>query len=129
MEAKICQRIDNDICLPLYSTCYACTVCYGMYSISYTAVSWRLDSKNTCTSNTSLCRSKTIFLVITLYSIQSAKLFLQSSELGHPHPHTSRRVCSPIGSGRGAHSLAGEGVGESQFKHSRTLYIYVTLWL
>ncbi len=65
-----------------------------MYSISYTAVSWRLDSKNSCTSNTSLCRLDTIFLVITLYSIQSAKLFLQSSELGFPHPfpHTQPSV-------------------------------------
>jgi hypothetical protein len=49
-------------------------------------------------------------------SRQSAKLFLQSSEMGHPQPPTRRRVCPPpFGSG-GAHSLAGEGLGESQFR-------------
>ncbi len=51
-------------------------------------------------------------------SIQSAKLFLQSSELGFPHPLTRSRVCPspPLVPGGGAHSLAGEGVGESQFR-------------
>jgi hypothetical protein len=58
-------------------------------------------------------------------SRQSAELFLQSSELGLPHPLTRRRVCSPLfwcappfgfGSGGGAHSLPGEGVGASQFQ-------------
>jgi hypothetical protein len=44
-------------------------------------------------------------------SRQSAKLFLQSSELGSPNPHTRRRVCPPpFGSGGGRHSLAVEGV-------------------
>ncbi len=54
-----CCFLSPVICLPLYSICYV-YVCCGMYSISYTAVSWRLDSKNSCTSNTSLCRSDTI---------------------------------------------------------------------
>jgi hypothetical protein len=66
--------------------------------------------------------------------------FLQSSELGLSHPLTRRQVCthSPFGSGRGgrADSLAGEGVGESQFRqediqYSVVLYIIhsiCTLW-
>jgi hypothetical protein len=47
-------------------------------------------------------------------SKQSAKLFLQSSELGLPQPLTRRRVCPPpFGSG-GRGILSGErGVGES----------------
>ncbi len=58
----------------------------------------------------------------TIQSRQSAKLFLQSSELG---------VCPPpLFSGGGAHSLAGEGVGESQFRrediqHTVVLYIFM----
>jgi hypothetical protein len=44
--------------------------------------------------------------------------FLQSSELGLPHPLTRRRVLSelsppPLWGGGGAHSHAGEGVVES----------------
>jgi hypothetical protein len=66
-------------------------------------------------------------------SRQSAKLFLhniQSSELGLPHPFSRRRVCPPplFGPGGGrVHSLAGKGLGESQFRrgdiHCGTLYI------
>jgi hypothetical protein len=49
-------------------------------------------------------------------SRQSAKLFLQLSELGLPQPLTCRRVCpSPPVLGGGAHSLAIEGLGEFQF--------------
>ncbi len=65
------------------------------------------------------------------YHAQSAKLFLQSSELGLPHLLTRRRVCTlhPFGCGGGAHSLAGQGVGESQFgrgdRHCGTLGIYL----
>ncbi len=63
---------------------------------------------------------------------QSAKLFfLQSSELKLPHPLSRRRVCPPphpLVRGR-AHSLAGEGLGESQFRrgdiHCGALYIKV----
>jgi hypothetical protein len=63
-------------------------------------------------------------------SRQSAKLFLQSSELGLPNPSPCRRVCPPpLVPGGGAHSLTREGVGESQFRrgdiHCGTLYIYV----
>ncbi len=42
-------------------------------------------------------------------SRQSAKPFLQSLELGLPHPLTRIR---PFGSGGKAHLLAGEGVGD-----------------
>jgi hypothetical protein len=46
---------------------------------------------------------------------QSARFFLQSSELGHSHPLTYKRVCSPPPHpqvlGGGTHSLGGEGVG------------------
>jgi hypothetical protein len=64
---------------------------------------------------------------------QSAKLFLQPSELGLTQPLTRRRVCPPASGGR-ALSLARERLGESQFRrrdiHCGTLYIlYVrTLW-
>ncbi len=64
-------------------------------------------------------------------SRQSAKLFLQSSELGLPHPLTRRRVCPPYPS---VHTRSQErGMGESQFRrgdiHCGTLGIYVcTLW-
>ncbi len=65
-------------------------------------------------------------------SRQSAKLFLQSSELGLPTPLAAVE-CAPHplvrgGGGRRAHSLAGEGLGESQFRrgdlHSGALYMY-----
>jgi hypothetical protein len=61
-------------------------------------------------------------------SRQSAKLFLQSSELGLPHPLSRRRECPPpFGPGGRAQSLAGEGLGESQFRrgdiHCGALYI------
>ncbi len=43
---------------------------------------------------------------------QSARLFLQSSELRHPHPLTRRRVCSPLFWFRGdTHSLRERGWG------------------
>ncbi len=52
------------------------------------------------------------------YARQSTKPFLQSPELGLSHPLTRRRVCpSPFGSvEEGELSLAGEGVGEFQFR-------------
>jgi hypothetical protein len=61
---------------------------------------------------------------------QSAKLFLQSSELGLPHPQASVPPPPPLVSGERTHSLAGEeGVEESQFRrgdmHCGTLGIYV----
>ncbi len=63
-------------------------------------------------------------------SRQSAKRFLQSLKLGLPQPLTRMRVCPPpLIPGGGAHSLAREGVGESQFRrgdiHCGTLYKYV----
>jgi hypothetical protein len=62
---------------------------------------------------------------------KSAKLFLQSSELGLPNPLTRRRVCAPppfgFFFGGGAHSLAGEE--GTQFgredTHCGTINIYV----
>jgi hypothetical protein len=61
-------------------------------------------------------------------SRQSNKLFLKSSELGLPQPLIRRRVCPPPPVlGGGAHSLAREGLGESQLQrkdiHWGTLYI------
>jgi hypothetical protein len=68
---------------------------------------------------------------------QSAKLFLQSSELGLPHSLTRKRVCNPpppapFGplhpGGGGAHSLSGEGMGESQFRREAIhKYIYIVV--
>jgi hypothetical protein len=62
-------------------------------------------------------------------SRQSAKLFLKSSELGLPQPLTRRRVCPlPPVLGGGAHSLARDGLGESQFRrgdiYTVLLFIY-----
>ncbi len=61
-------------------------------------------------------------------SRQSAKLILKSSELGLPQTLSRRRVCPPPLDPRGgAHSLAREGVGESQYRRGDincgTLYI------
>ncbi len=53
-----------------------------------------------------------VFLLYVAQSWQSARLFLQSSELGLPRPLNRRRVCPPLlwlGGGGGAHSPAGEG--------------------
>ncbi len=64
-------------------------------------------------------------------SRQSAKLFLQSSESGPPptpNPQVSVTPPPPPGSGGGAHSLAREGVGESQLRlgdiHCGTLWYF-----
>ncbi len=50
---------------------------------------------------------------VIVQSRQSAKLFLQSSELGLPHPLTRRRVCPPLWTGGGGvHTHAcGRGSG------------------
>jgi hypothetical protein len=59
-------------------------------------------------------------------SSQSARLFLQSSELGLPHPSPAGECAPPPVLGGGAHSLAREGLGESQFRrgdiHCGSLY-------
>jgi hypothetical protein len=66
-------------------------------------------------------------------SRQSAKLF-SSRRIGTlPQPLTRRRVClpSPRFWGGGAHSLAREGAGESQFRRGYincgTLYTYIRI--
>jgi hypothetical protein len=63
-------------------------------------------------------------------SRQSAKLFSSRRNLGLPQPLTRRRVCPPptLVPGGGAHSLAREGVGNSQFRrgtYTVVLCIYV----
>ncbi len=69
----------------------------------------------------------------TVQSWQSAKLFLQSSDWDSPTPSPASE-CAPIPlvSGGRAHSLAKEGVGESQLHqfqrgdiHCGTLYMSV----
>jgi hypothetical protein len=53
-------------------------------------------------------------------------LFLQSSELGLPHPLTRRRECVPPSfdcGGWGTHSLAGEGVEGPNSGEGKTLCI------
>jgi hypothetical protein len=65
--------------------------------------------------------------ILLTQSRQSAKLFLQSSELGLPHPLNCRRLCPlpPCFRGEGhMHSLASEGVGESQFRRGNIYCIY-----
>ncbi len=63
------------------------------------------------------------------HSRQSAKPFLQSSELGLPQPLTPGESVPPPVLVGGARSLAREGLGESLFRRGDTrcgtLYIYV----
>ncbi len=61
-------------------------------------------------------------------SRQSARIFLQSSELGLPHSLTRRRVCLPLlpfGSGGRTHSLAGEGRSPNSDDGTDTLVLLV----
>jgi hypothetical protein len=52
------------------------------------------------------------WLVVAAQSRQSATLFLQSSELGLPHPFSRRRVCPPTLLSEGKGTLAcGRGIG------------------
>ncbi len=67
--------------------------------------------------------------------MQRAKLFLQSSELGLPHPLTRRRVCPPLwlgGGGGGGHTRLRERGWGSPSSDERTYtvvqYIYMYLW-
>jgi hypothetical protein len=50
------------------------------------------------------------------YTVQSVRLPLQSSELAPPASLTHKRVLSPLVPGGEAHSIAGEGAWESQFR-------------
>ncbi len=66
----------------------------------------------------------------TSQSRQSARLFLQSSELGPPHPSPRRRVCYPSFGSGGRDTLAcGRGGGGSQLgrgdRHCGSLGVYV----
>jgi hypothetical protein len=68
--------------------------------------------------------------VYSFIKTPSVKLFLQSSEFGPPQHKSRRQVCSLpplVGGGGRAHSLAGEGLVESQFQrgdiHYGALYI------
>jgi hypothetical protein len=69
------------------------------------------------------------FFIEDTQSRQSAKLFLQFSELGFPHPLTRKRVCPPLWfRGEGGTLACGRGVGESQIRRGTdtvVLYIYV----
>ncbi len=52
-----------------------------------------------------------VYLCIRPQSIQSARLWVQSSELGPPPPHPQASAAPPLLGPRGeTHSLAGEGV-------------------
>ncbi len=57
-------------------------------------------------------------LKVRIYSIKSTTVYVPSSELGlSPPPLSRQRVCpSPQNRGGGAHSPAGEGLGESQIR-------------
>jgi hypothetical protein len=58
------------------------------------------------------------------------RLFLQSSELGLPHPLTRRQVCpSPFGSGWGTHSLAGEGLGDPNYNEGTDTVVLWALYI
>jgi hypothetical protein len=74
--------------------------------------------------------AKEIKKMLCLTSRQSAKLFSSRRDLGLPQPLTRRRVCLPF-QGGGTHSLAREGVGESQFRRGYincgTLYVRCAL--
>jgi hypothetical protein len=66
-------------------------------------------------------------------SRQSAKLFSSRRNWDSPNPSPAGECAPPPVLGGGAHSLAREGLGESQFRrgdiHTGTLHIYVrTLW-
>jgi hypothetical protein len=79
-------------------------------------------------------RSLLTVLYCRTQSRQSAKLFLQSSELELQHLLSRRRVAPPphptlLSGGEGT-TVAGEGLGESQFRrgdiqYTVVLYIYV----
>ncbi len=72
--------------------------------------------------------SSETYSILWPQSRQSAKLFLKSSELGLPQPLTRSRVCPPPpppGSGGGAHSLAREGLGESQFRRRDIVVFFI----
>jgi hypothetical protein len=50
--------------------------------------------------------------------------FAMSNKASVPPP-----PCPTLWSGRRAHSLAGEGLGESQFRRGYCSALYITLWL
>ncbi len=62
---------------------------------------------------------------------QSARLFLQSSELGLPHPLIRSQVCPPFfGSGGRTYRIAGEGGGRgSQFGRGNRHWYYSAVYM
>ncbi len=105
-----------------------CTFYGSIYSIYFTPKA-RL-TRSPCT-RTLTHRFPCLTLFLTVQRRQSAKLFLQSSELGLPHSLTPRRVYPPSlwFHGEGHTCLWGEWMGASQFRrgdiHCDTLGIYV----
>ncbi len=77
------------------------------------------NSKTTCPGLRFdfLCWSRIQMTLHTTYVyLQSTTVYVPSSELRLSHPPSRQRVCPSPRSQRGAHSPAGEGLGESQFR-------------
>jgi hypothetical protein len=77
--------------------------------------------------------STNTFVLVTKYVyIKSTPVYVPSSELGlsQSQPLSRQRVCpTPQNQGGGAHSPAGEGLGESQFRQlEKKLSTLPTLW-
>ncbi len=87
-------------------------------------VGWLRQTNNANTA----CLSST--RVTKYVYIKSTTVYVPSSELGLSHSLSRQRVCpSPQDRGRGAHSPAAEGLGESQFRWlEKKLSILPTLW-
>jgi hypothetical protein len=86
-----------------------------------------LSDRNISPDRPVLSRLNSELFLLYLQSRRRAKLFLKSSKLRLHQPLTRRRVCPPLVLEGGAHSLAREGSGESQFRrgdiHCGTLFI------
>jgi hypothetical protein len=76
-----------------------------------------------------------VFLLYVAQSRQSARLFLQSSELELPTPSPAGQCVLPLVPGGGTHSLAGEGVWGVPIRtkgqilwYSRFVYVLCGVW-